>query len=104
MSSASIPPSMRVLLVEWPERAGERAWPDALRLTLDFAEDGRSALDSEGAPVMGGPMASTMIPPPYAHEFLASCGWPAAQILPLAGDASFRRYFRVVGGRTAPRC
>jgi aminoglycoside/choline kinase family phosphotransferase len=47
-------------------------------------------------------MASTMIPPPYAHEFLASCGWPGAQILPLAGDASFRRYFRVVeGGRTA---
>ena len=47
-------------------------------------------------------MASTMIPPPYAHEFLASCGWPGAQILPIAGDASFRRYFRVVeGSRTA---
>jgi tRNA threonylcarbamoyladenosine biosynthesis protein TsaE len=26
-----------VLLIEWPERAGEGAWPDALRLTLDFA-------------------------------------------------------------------
>jgi hypothetical protein len=37
-----------------------------------------------------------MTPPPYAHEFLASCGWQGAQILPLAGDASFRRYFRVV--------
>jgi N-acetylmuramate 1-kinase len=47
-------------------------------------------------------MASSMTPPPYAHEFLASCGWPGAQILPLAGDASFRRYFRVVEGeRTA---
>jgi aminoglycoside/choline kinase family phosphotransferase len=47
-------------------------------------------------------MASTMTPPAYAHEFLASCGWPEAQILPLAGDASFRRYFRVVEGeRTA---
>jgi aminoglycoside/choline kinase family phosphotransferase len=43
-------------------------------------------------------MALTMIPPPYAHEFLASCGWAGAQILPLAGDASFRRYFRVVDG------
>src|SRR5438552_10560167 len=63
---------------------------------------GRSALDSEGAPVMGGSMASPMIPPPYAHEFLASCGWRGAQIMPLAGDASFRRYFRVVdGNRTA---
>jgi hypothetical protein len=37
-----------------------------------------------------------MTPPPYAHEFLASCGWQGAEILPLAGDASFRRYFRVV--------
>jgi aminoglycoside/choline kinase family phosphotransferase len=45
---------------------------------------------------MGEAMASPMTPPPYAHEFLASCGWQGAQILPLAGDASFRRYFRVV--------
>src|SRR5437764_12117776 len=51
---------------------------------------------------MGEPMASSLIPPPYAHEFLASCGWPGAEILPLAGDASFRRYFRVIeGGRSA---
>jgi hypothetical protein len=39
-----------------------------------------------------------MIPPPHAPEFLASCGWGGAEILPLAGDASFRRYFRVVEG------
>jgi aminoglycoside/choline kinase family phosphotransferase len=43
-------------------------------------------------------MAATMTPPPHAPEFLASCGWRGAQILPLAGDASFRRYFRVVDG------
>jgi hypothetical protein len=43
-----------------------------------------------------------MKPPPYAPQFLASCGWQGAEILPLAGDASFRRYFRVVeGGRSA---
>jgi aminoglycoside/choline kinase family phosphotransferase len=47
-------------------------------------------------------MASTMNPPALAAEFLASCGWGGAHILPLAGDASFRRYFRVVDGdRTA---
>jgi aminoglycoside/choline kinase family phosphotransferase len=39
-----------------------------------------------------------MIPPDYAPEFLAACGWEGARILPLAGDASFRRYFRVVNG------
>jgi aminoglycoside/choline kinase family phosphotransferase len=56
---------------------------------------------------MGWAMASTMSPAPmkppaYAPEFLASCGWRDAQIVPLAGDASFRRYFRVVNGnRTA---
>jgi len=43
-------------------------------------------------------MATPMIPPPHASEFLASCGWRGAEILPLAGDASFRRYFRVVDG------
>jgi aminoglycoside/choline kinase family phosphotransferase len=37
-----------------------------------------------------------MKPPPYAAEFLASSGWAGAEILPLAGDASFRRYFRVI--------
>ena len=47
-------------------------------------------------------MASNMIPPDYAPAFLASCGWDGAEILPLAGDASFRRYFRVLhGDRTA---
>ena len=47
-------------------------------------------------------MASKMIPPEHAPAFLASCGWEGAEILPLAGDASFRRYFRVVhGDRTA---
>ena len=43
-------------------------------------------------------MATTMKPPAHAPEFLASCGWQGAEILPLAGDASFRRYFRVVHG------
>jgi aminoglycoside/choline kinase family phosphotransferase len=43
-----------------------------------------------------------MIPPDQADEFLSRSGWQGAQLLPLAGDASFRRYFRVVeGARTA---
>ncbi|PTQ07504.1 aminoglycoside phosphotransferase [Sphingomonas oleivorans] len=43
-----------------------------------------------------------MIPPPAAPDFLAAHGWADGRILPLAGDASFRRYFRVVApGRTA---
>lgn len=47
-----------------------------------------------------------MRPRDGAFPFLAAAGWGAATVLPLAGDASFRRYFRVVGsgvdaGRTA---
>lgn len=43
-------------------------------------------------------MAATMIPPTAAPEFLARHGWADATILPLAGDASFRRYFRIHAG------
>jgi len=43
-----------------------------------------------------------MIPPAAAPAFLGQAGWGDAAIVPLAGDASFRRYFRVVdGGRRA---
>ena len=46
--------------------------------------------------------ANPMIPPAAAPDFLARNGWGGARIEPLAGDASFRRYFRIVeAGRTA---
>ena len=41
-------------------------------------------------------MATAMIPPASAPHFLAACGWGGARIEPLAGDASFRRYFRIL--------
>ena len=47
-------------------------------------------------------MAVPMIPPAAAPDFLMRAGWGDADIVPLAGDASFRRYFRVVApGRHA---
>ncbi len=39
-----------------------------------------------------------MTPPAGAAAFLDSHGWGGATILPVAGDASFRRYFRAVSG------
>ncbi|KHK91409.1 aminoglycoside phosphotransferase family protein [Novosphingobium malaysiense] len=41
--------------------------------------------------------------PPDLDSFLASAGWEGAEVEPLPGDASFRRYFRVrrAGGKTA---
>lgn len=43
-------------------------------------------------------MAAPMIPPPATPDFLARHGWDGAAVSPLAGDASFRRYFRVRDG------
>jgi tRNA threonylcarbamoyladenosine biosynthesis protein TsaE len=39
-----------VLLIEWPERASEAAWPDALRLVLDFAAGGARRLTAKVPP------------------------------------------------------
>ena len=47
---------------------------------------------------MATPTPPAMIPPAYAPDFLARNGWGGADIRPLAGDASFRRYFRVHRG------
>lgn len=43
-------------------------------------------------------MVTDMIPPAAAPAFLSAAGWGDAAIVPLAGDASFRRYFRVIDG------
>ena len=39
-----------VLLVEWPERAGANVWPEALRLSLDFAQNGERILTAKVPP------------------------------------------------------
>ena len=39
-----------VLLIEWPEKAGQGAWPEALRLTLDFADAGARRLTASVPP------------------------------------------------------
>jgi tRNA threonylcarbamoyladenosine biosynthesis protein TsaE len=43
-----------VLVIEWPERAGDNAWPDALRLTLDFAASGARRLTAKVPPAWEG--------------------------------------------------
>lgn len=39
-----------VLLVEWPEKAGDQAWPQALGLTLEFAEGNARRLTAKVPP------------------------------------------------------
>jgi tRNA threonylcarbamoyladenosine biosynthesis protein TsaE len=43
-----------VLLVEWPEHAGTGPWPQALRLSLDFAANGERILTAEVPPAWEG--------------------------------------------------
>lgn len=43
-------------------------------------------------------MAFDMTPPIAAEEFLEKAGWAGAELVPVAGDASFRRYFRARKG------
>ena len=40
--------------------------------------------------------------PDGVEAFLASAGWGDGVVEPLAGDASFRRYFRVRRGESPP--
>jgi tRNA threonylcarbamoyladenosine biosynthesis protein TsaE len=39
-----------VLLIEWPEKAGRSAWPQALGLTLEFGESGARRLTAKVPP------------------------------------------------------
>ena len=39
-----------LMIVEWPERAGPGAFPDALRLVMDFAEGGARRLTADVPP------------------------------------------------------
>ena len=39
-----------VLMVEWPQRAGAGAWPNALSLSLDVTQDGDRILTAEVPP------------------------------------------------------
>jgi tRNA threonylcarbamoyladenosine biosynthesis protein TsaE len=39
-----------VLLIEWPERARADAWPQALRLSLEFGQDGDRILTAKVPP------------------------------------------------------
>jgi tRNA threonylcarbamoyladenosine biosynthesis protein TsaE len=51
-----------VLLVEWPERARADAWPQALALSLDFAQNGERILTAKVPPSWEGRWPPPMKP------------------------------------------
>jgi tRNA threonylcarbamoyl adenosine modification protein YjeE len=87
-----------VVLIEWPDHGGPL--PDPLVLGLepahDFPELRRITL--AGSEPRWGAMARL----PAIARLIHRAGWSGARLLPLAGDASSRRYFRLLdGGRSA---
>jgi N-acetylmuramate 1-kinase len=85
------------LIVEWPERLG-RDWV-ADRLVVNLATDGKgrkAALEGRGAWALALKRLSAIA------DFLKDTDWAKAERVFLEGDASFRRYERLVmGGKTA---
>ena len=83
-----------ICLIEWPERL-ERFPRDALTIAIqaDVKPDLRQ-ITMTGWPDLERAMARA--------AFVHRAGWAQARVLPLAGDASARRYFRLLGpDRTA---
>ena len=78
------------VLVEWPERAGDRIPPDALTVSLAVAGAGRRAVLTGG-----GTWPDRVARTRRIRGFLDGSGWPGATRRHLAGDASHRRYERL---------
>jgi tRNA threonylcarbamoyl adenosine modification protein YjeE len=77
-----------ICLIEWPDRLDVTP-PDPLRIAIANCPDPdlrRIDLDFAGADRMAARAA-----------FVTQAGWGDARVMPLAGDASARRYFRLHG-------
>lgn len=83
-----------VVLIEWPERAGERLPTDAIHVVLGMAGSGRSARIAAA-----GDAAARLRRSLDARRFLDEAGWPEATRRYLQGDASARRYERIPTAR-----
>ncbi len=83
-----------VAIVEWPERAGlvsEEAWLGVAIADGDRDDVRQFVFHGEGR------LASLAHRIALAFQFAVRAGWSEAEILGLYGDASSRRYFRLLG-------
>ncbi|HVY19235.1 MAG TPA: tRNA (adenosine(37)-N6)-threonylcarbamoyltransferase complex ATPase subunit type 1 TsaE [Bauldia sp.] len=84
------------VLVEWPERAGDRLPAERLDVALAVAGSGRRATVSGGAQLMARFAQSRR-----ARALLDANGWAGAERRHLQGDASTRSYERIRRGETS---
>jgi hypothetical protein len=85
-----------IVLVEWPEKAGDRLPTDRIRVSL--AESGQGRVAKIFAPAAA---AARIARPLDIRDFLRTAGWGEAVRRPLAGDASARSYETVTLGAEA---
>lgn len=86
------------VLVEWPEKAGDRLPPNALTLFLQTGGEGRLArITGEGS------ISDRVRRSIAARNFLRNAGWGEAARRKLTGDASARAYETVSLPGEAPR-
>jgi len=86
-----------VVLMEWPERAGDRLPADAVTIALAHEGDGRLARLS-GPDTALARIARSLA----ARDFLDRSGWDKARRSPLSGDASARSYETIEQSGRAP--
>lgn len=105
-----------LLLVEWPEVAGDYWSQDRLEIAISHDESNdacrRLHLHAQGSMVartqqfcqqwddsmsdsLTAEKPATLTRRDLMERFVAAAGWEGAELKPLAGDASFRRYERV---------
>lgn len=83
-----------IVLIEWPERGGDL--PQALTITLEPVPDDPDLrrITLTGDPARWGIVDRVVTIARLVHR----AGWAGARMLPLAGDASARRYYRLFDG------
>lgn len=93
--------SQGICLIEWPERAASGLPHHALTLEFTTTAENTRHITLTGDTVWQKRLA-LMLQPADTHRedkdiagFIASLGFSEAKIVPVSGDASFRRYFRV---------
>jgi tRNA threonylcarbamoyl adenosine modification protein YjeE len=82
------------VLVEWPERAGDRLPKECLDIAFAIAGTGRRAMVTGGPEVLAGFARSRAV-----RAFLDRSGWQGAARRHLQGDASARIYERIRADR-----
>ncbi len=85
-----------IVLVEWPDRLGPLRPPDALTICLQPGENNARRATLHGWPERI--RADRMSRQTISAEFLARHGYSLDRAVPLAQDASFRRYLRLTDG------